>query len=65
MVDYAMFSDRGNLAVATIVDNARKNNLSWGKVEIALYDLAEIDEYSEATDTAVREAVYIALGFDK
>lgn len=65
MTDYAMFSERGNVAVGTIVDIARQVGLTWDQVQTALSKLAEIDEYSEATDTAVRETVYLALGFDQ
>lgn len=63
--DYAMFTDRGNVAVGTIVDIARQVGLTWDQVETALRNLAMKDEYSESMDTAVRECVYIALGFDE
>lgn len=63
--DYEMFTDRGNVAVGTIVDIARQVGLTWDQVETALRNLAMKDEYSESMDTAVRECVYIALGFDK
>ena len=67
MVDYAMFSDFGNDAVDAIVRQARILNMTWDQVYDELYILAERfpKDFGEATDTAVREAVYIALGFDK
>lgn len=67
MTDYAMFSDFGNDAVDAIVRQARILNLSWQQVNDELYALAERfpKDFAEATDTAVRESVYIALGFDK
>lgn len=65
--DYAMFTDAGNDAVHSIVRMARILKLDWSKVYSELESLAERfpDEFGEATDTAVREAVYIALGFDE
>lgn len=67
MKDYAMFSDFGNDAVAAIVRQARTLNMSWNQVNDELYALAKRfpNDFGEATDTAVREAVYIELGFDK
>lgn len=67
MADYAMFSDFGNDAVDAIVRQARILNMTWDQVYDELYSLAERfpKDFGEATDTAVREAVYIALGFDK
>lgn len=61
--DYAMFSDFGNEAVDAIVRKARILKMDWGSVYQELCKLAERDEFSEATDTAVREAVYMALEF--
>lgn len=63
-VDYGMFSDYGNDAVDAIVRCARILNMPWVKVDAMLCDLAESrDEFAEATDTVVRENVYIALGY--
>lgn len=65
--DYGMFSEFGNDAVHAIVRQARVLNLAWEQVHDELYSLAERfpNDFGEATDTAVREAVYIELGFDK
>lgn len=67
MASYGMFSDFGNDAVDAIVRQARTLKLSWQQVCDELYSLAERfpNDFGEATDTVVREAVYIELGFDK
>jgi hypothetical protein len=44
-----------------IVLFAREAKLNWSNVQAMLYDLSQIEKYSEASDTAVREAVYFAL----
>lgn len=63
---YAMFTDFGNDAVDAIVRTAKVLNLDWPKVYAELVSLAERfpNDFGEATDTAVRECVYDALGFD-
>jgi hypothetical protein len=62
--DYAMFSEVGNAAVHAIVVSAQTNQLTWVQTYRALSKLAEQELFGEATDTAVRECVYDALGFD-
>jgi hypothetical protein len=66
-MDYAMFTDAGNDAVDAIVRSARILKLNWDQVCNELYDLSRRfpNDFGEATDTAVREAVYFALGFDE
>ena len=63
-MDFGMFSSEGNIAVSGIVQYAKDNNLSWATVFKNLRDLARSDrtKYGEALDTAVREAVYEAIG---
>jgi hypothetical protein len=61
--DYAMYTELGNAAVHAIVVAARVNNLTWAETYDALSALAEQEQFGEATDTAVRECVYDALGF--
>ena len=65
--DYQMYTDQGNLAVHGIVTAARENRLTWSEVYAALSSLARYypDECGEATDTAVREVVYDAIGAGK
>lgn len=58
---YGMFTDAGNSAVDSIVEMARKHQLSWHTVHDMLAALAQEEAYDEATDTAVREAVYETL----
>ncbi len=62
--DYAMFSDLGNAAVHAIVERARADKMTWAQTYRALCVLAEDHDFSEATDTAVREMVYDALGVE-
>ena len=61
-MDYGMFTDKGNAMVHGIVVAAKYKGLSWGEVYDMLITISEIDGYGEATDTAVREMVYDALG---
>lgn len=62
MRDYAMFSSNGNAAVAGIVRQAidafddRADAWDWAANELEL--LSATSTYSEADDTAVREAVW-------
>jgi hypothetical protein len=65
MAEYAMFTEFGNDAVGAIVRTAKVLKLDWPKVHDELRSLAERfpKDFGEATDTAVREAVYDALGF--
>ena len=61
--DYGMYTELGNAAVHALVVSARANNLNWPQTYRALCALSEQEEFSEASDTAVREYVYSALGF--
>ena len=65
MTTFAMFTNAGNNAVASLVTDAKRLGMDWPQVDFALQILARKPEYLEATDTAVREAVYCALDFDK
>ncbi len=58
---YGMYTDAGNEAVDSIVEMACKHQLSWATVRGMLSALAQEEAYDEATDTAVREAVYETL----
>jgi hypothetical protein len=66
MAYYAMYTDFGNDAVDAIVRTAKVLKLDWPKTLAELRSLAERfpEDFGEATDTAVREAVYFELGFD-
>jgi hypothetical protein len=64
MSDYAMFTDAGNAAVQDIVALVKRQGLSWSVAYAMLSALSEDERFSEATDTAVRECVYDACGFN-
>ena len=60
--NYSMFTDFGNDAVDAIVRSAKVLKMDWAQVENELISLAErFPEFEEATDTAVRESVYMTL----
>ena len=65
MTYFAMFTPEGNAAVGMIVQMAKTKKWDWPRTQQELYVLADTDAqlYGEATDTAVREAVYDACGF--
>jgi hypothetical protein len=65
MTTFAMFTNAGNNAVASLVTDAKRLGMDWPQVDFALQILARKPEFMEVTDTAVREAVYCALDFDK
>jgi hypothetical protein len=58
---YGMFTDAGNSAVDSIVEMARKHQLSWQTVSDMLEAISLEEAYEEAGDTAVKEAVYRTL----
>ena len=64
MTTFAMFTNAGNNAVASLVTDAKRLGMDWPQVDFALQILARKPEFMEATDTAVREAVYDACGFE-
>ena len=67
VTDYSMYTELGNAGVHAIVIAAEAGNMTWKQVYGALRKLADSnqDVFGEATDTAVRECVYYALGFDR
>jgi hypothetical protein len=58
-----MYTDAGNDAVGSIVKLAVSQNLSWTVVQGLLNALSQDERFEEATDTAVRETVYMACDF--
>ena len=64
--EYAMYTDLGDAGVHAIVIAARAQRLTWAQTVNALRELSDSnpDVFGEAMDTAVRECVYDALGFD-
>ena len=59
--NYGMYTDAGNEAVHSIVEMAGRHHLSWPTLVGMLSALALEEAYDEATDTAVKEAVYETL----
>jgi len=60
-MSYGMFSDMGNGLVGCVVQMAVQYGLSEHAVIKTLEALAEDEMYSEATDTAVIEAVLYTI----
>ena len=58
---YGMFTKSGNLKVDAIVRTAKNLGSKWSEVEYDLYILSKSKKFAEASDTAVRDEVYIAL----
>lgn len=59
--DFCMYTRHGDRAVLTIVQRALKCQWTWRRTYQALAALETLPGYEEATDTAVREAVYETL----
>jgi hypothetical protein len=62
---YGMFTEAGNQLVGRVVAEARGQGWDWPKTQrhLALLAKAHPKSASEAYDTAVREIVYLELGF--
>jgi hypothetical protein len=58
---YGMFTDEGNALIMGVVETAKRADLDWNQVMDLLYDLGTIEGFEEATDTDVRESVYMEL----
>lgn len=65
MTNYGMFTEEGNKIIDALVSLAKVANFSWQNTLSSLRCIAYNKEYEEAMDTAVREAVFCALDFDK
>ena len=61
MKNFAMFTDEGNALIKGVVLTSKSAGLDWDQVCDILYDIGTLDGFEEATDTAVRECVYMAL----
>lgn len=63
--DFAMFTAQGNAAVAAVVEDAADRYTTiedaWERCYTELEKLQRVSVFAEADDTAVREAVYVAL----
>jgi len=60
-MSFGMFTLEGDLKVRHIVATAITKDSAWLEVYQELVNLSEVKGFEEATDTAVREAVWIAL----
>ena len=56
-----MFTDEGNALIKGVVLTAKSAGLDWDQVYDILMDISSLDGFEEASDTAVRETVYMAL----
>jgi len=61
---YGMFSESGNQRVQRLVNEAQRQCWTFEKLDRHLTLLAKVPGFSEATDTAVREAVYVQFSQD-
>ena len=59
--NYEMFTDEGNALVHGVVQAAKVSGMQWDRVYSMLEKISEIDGFGEATDTAVRDSVWVAL----
>jgi hypothetical protein len=57
-MNYGMFSKAGNQRVQRLLREAQLHGWSFEKLDRHLTLLSKVPEFSEATDTVVREAVY-------
>jgi hypothetical protein len=58
---YGMFTDEGNALIHGVVQAAKVSSMRWDRVYSMLEKISEIDGFREATDTAVRDEVWVAL----
>jgi predicted RecB family nuclease len=61
MKSFGMFTVVGDVVVASLVEQAIENYRGYDWLEDQLMKLSKVSCFAEATDTAVREACYIAL----
>ena len=61
MKEFGMFTEQGNALIRGIVFTAKSAGLDWDQVNEILWDVSTLDGFEEASDTAVREAVYMEL----
>lgn len=59
---YGMFTETGNAMIEGVVMTARHASLDHDSVVALLWSISEIEAYSEASDTEVREIVLGELG---
>ena len=60
-MNYGMFTENGNRVIDGIVIFAKEYNYSWECISDVLTSISKVAGFEEATDTAVRESVYLAM----
>lgn len=64
-MNYGMFTDKGNTLVGELIALAKNTGMDWPMVYDIMKAIArDNEEYAELMDTAVREVVYDACGFE-
>ena len=61
--DFGMYTTDGNHEVSLIAEYAKEFGMDWIWTQFQLEKLSKQEEYSEAMDTVVREAVYSFVGY--
>jgi hypothetical protein len=61
VMTYGMFTEAGNQAVQQIVDYATGKLMTFEQADGLLTQLSRKAGFEEATDTEVRESVYLAM----
>lgn len=62
---YGMFTERGTALVGDLIELAKNTNMDWKTVYSLMHEIAHNnEEFAELMDTAVREVVYDACGFE-
>lgn len=64
-MSYSMYTRKGDAVIAKLVEKARHNKWDWKRTYEELLKLSRRKGTEEATDTAVREVVYDALGYEE
>lgn len=59
---YGMYTDRGNAMIEGVIMTARAAKMSAADVVNLLWTISETEEYSEASDTYMRDVVLSELG---
>ena len=62
--EFGMFTEEGDYEVYRIVDLAKRAGLTWHQVTGLLEQLADNQDFAEATDTVVRERVWEELMYE-
>lgn len=61
-MNYGMFTENGNRVIDGIVIFAKEYHYSWERISEVLARISKVEGFEEASDTVVRERVYLAMG---